>query len=151
MIISNLTLCAGPSLGSEVLNLEKTQIKTLIKSSEVFPTNLYIHRNDRGSRGGGVFTGVRKGLVGIEQPEFVTECEIEWTNDSLKKNKDLYLSSFYMSHRNMDDINNLNDSLKKLSNSKKSKHIIPAGDFKCPNIDWENLVVKQGAPDREIQ
>ena len=85
LIISNLTLCAGPSLGSEVFNREKTQIKTLIKSSEIFPTNLYIHRNDRGSRGGGVFTRVRKGQVGIEQLKLVTECEIEWTNDRLKK------------------------------------------------------------------
>ena len=125
--------------------------KDAIKSSEIFPTNLYIHRNDRGSRGGGVFTGVRKGPVATEQPELVTECEIEWTKVGLKNNKDLYLSSFYMPHRNMNDINNLNDSLKKLSNSKKSKHIILAGDFNCPDIYWENLVVKQGAADREIQ
>ena len=68
-----------------------------------------------------------------------------------QSNKDLYLSSFYMPHCNMNDINNLNDSLKKLSNSKKSKHIILAGDFNCPDIYWENLVVKQGAADREIQ
>ena len=72
-----------------------------IKSSEIFPTNLYIHRNDRGSPGGGVFTGVQKGLVATEQPELVTECEIEWTKVRLKNNKDLYLSSFYMPHRNM--------------------------------------------------
>ena len=45
-------------------------------------------------------------------------------------------------------INNLSDSIKKLSNSKKSKYIILAGDFNCPDIDWENLVVKQGAADR---
>ena len=30
-------------------------------------------------------------------------------------------------------------------------NIILAGDFNCPDIDWENLVVKQGAAGREIQ
>ena len=75
-------------------------------------------------------------LLGALSPELVAECEIEWTNVGLKDNKDLYLSSFYMPHRNMNDLNNLNDSLKKeLSNSNKSKHIILAGDFNCPNID----------------
>ena len=46
-------------------------------------------------------------------------------------------------------INNLSYSLKKNSNSKKRKYIILAGDFNCPDIDWENLVVQQ--PLTEIQ
>ena len=115
-------IICGTESGLRGIKPGKDPDKDAIKSSEIFPTNLYIHRNDRGNRGGGVFTGVRKGLVATEQPELVTECEIEWTKVGLKNNKDLYLSSFYMLHRNMNDIINLNDSLKKLSNSKKSKH-----------------------------
>ena len=46
---------------------------------------------------------------------------------------------------------NLDCSLKKLSNSNKSKHILLAGDFNCPDINWENLTVRSNAPDREIQ
>ena len=80
-----------------------------------------------------------------------TDCEIEWTKVKMKNNKDLYLSSFYMPHRNMNDIKNLDSSLKKLSESNKSKHILLAGDFNCPDIDWNTLTVRPNAPDREIQ
>ena len=69
----------------------------------------------------------------------------------MKNNRDLYLSLFYMPHRNKEDLINLDCSLKKLSNSNKSKHILLAGDFNCPDINWENLTVRSNAPDREIQ
>ena len=98
-----------------------------------------------------MFTGVKKNLVATEQTELITECEIEWTKVKMKSNKDLYLSSFYMPHRNLKDLQNLDQSLKKLSNSSKSKHILLAGDFNCPDINWENLTVRPNAPDREIQ
>ena len=98
-----------------------------------------------------MFTGVKKNLVATEQTELVTECKIEWTKVKMKNNRDLYLSSFYMPHRNKEDLINLDRSLKKLSNSNKSKHILLAGDFNCPDINWENLTVRSNASDREIQ
>ena len=129
----------------------KEPSKHAIKTSEIFPDDYIFHRNDRISRGGGVFTGVKKNLVATEQIELITDCEIEWTKVKLKNNKDLFLSSFYMPHRNLKDLNNLDQSLKKLSNSSKNKHILLAGDFNCPDINWENLSVRPNAPDREIQ
>ena len=129
----------------------KEPSKNAIKSSEIFPNDYIFHRNDRMSRGGGVFTGVKKNLVATEQTELITECEIEWTKVKMKSNKDLYLSSFYMPHRNLKDLQNLDQSLKKLSNSSKSKHILLAGDLNCPDINWENLTVRPNALDREIQ
>ena len=122
-----------------------------ILSSEVFPKDLIVHRNDRNEDGGGVFTASRNDLVVSEHTEAVTNCEIIWSKIKLKQCKDLYLASFYMPHRNLDDIKNLDESLSKLSQSKKSKHIILAGDFNCPSIDWDTLTVKPGAPDREVQ
>ena len=74
-----------------------------IKNCEIFPDNYIFHRNDRASRGGGVFTGVSKSLIAIEQPQLVTNCEIVWTKVKLKNEKDLYLASFYMPHRNTND------------------------------------------------
>ena len=59
-----------------------------------------------------MFTGVKKKLVATEQTELITECEIECTKLKMKSNKDLYLSSFYMPHRNLKDLQNLNQSLK---------------------------------------
>ena len=125
--------------------------KSAIKSSEIFPDNFIFHRNDRMSRGGGVFTGVSNNLIANEQAQLVTDCEIEWTKVKLKNNKDLYLSSFYMPHRNLEDLNNLNLSLKKLSEKSKNKRILLAGDFNCPDIDWETLSVHPNASDRDVQ
>ena len=62
-----------------------------------------MYRNDRGTLGGGVFIAVHSELVSIEQPESVTECEIEYKKNS----KDVYISSFYMPHRNINDLNKL--------------------------------------------
>ena len=36
-----------------------------------------VYRNDRNGLGGGVFILVAKGLISIEKPEFVTECELD--------------------------------------------------------------------------
>ena len=129
----------------------KEPSRSAIKSCEVFPDNYNFYRNDRMSRGGGVFTGVKKDLISDEQVQLVTECEIEWTKVKMKGKKDLYLSSFYMSHRNMNDLIQLDNSLEKLTNIGKNKHILMGGDFNCPDIDWENLQVKPNAPDKAIQ
>lgn len=58
----------------------KEPSKSAIKSCEIFPDNYTFHRNDRMSRGGGVFTGVRKELIADEQVQLITDCEIDWTN-----------------------------------------------------------------------
>ena len=129
----------------------KEPSKSAIKTCEIFPDSYIIHRNDRMSRGGGVFTGINKQFIADEQTQLVTECEIIWSKVKMKNNRDLYLSSFYMPHRNMNDLRNLDSSLEKLSEHSKSKHIFLAGDFNCPDIDWETLTVRQNAQDREIQ
>ena len=49
-----------------------------IKSSEVFPPNYNVYRNDRGTLGGGVFILVDKAIISEEQPEYITNCEMEW-------------------------------------------------------------------------
>ena len=48
----------------------------------------------------------------------------------------------YMPNRNVNDINNLDSSLKKLLESNTCKHILLAGDFNCPDIDWNTLSVQ---------
>ena len=56
-----------------------------------------------------------------------------------------------MPHRNLNDIARLDESLKQVTNHKKGKHIILAGDFNCPDINWEKMSVNKGAADREVQ
>ena len=56
-----------------------------------------------------------------------------------------------MPHRNLNDIARLDESLKQATNHKKWKHIILAGDFNCPDINWERMSVNKDAADREVQ
>ena len=126
--------------------------KNAIKTSEVFPTNYTIHRNDRSTGiGGGVFTAVKEGIITDAQPQLTTECEIVWSKVKTENKNNTYLCSFYMPHRNLTDIQMLDESIQRIQQSKNGKHIILAGDFNCPDVDWENATVKKGAVDREVQ
>ena len=89
----------------------KPPAESTIKSTEIFPENFKVYRNDRGTLGVGVFIAVHSELVSIEQPEAVTECKIEWVKIKLKNSKDLYISSFYMPHCNINDLNKLSESI----------------------------------------
>ena len=50
----------------------KEPSKSAIKTCEIFPDSYIIHRNDRMSRGGGVFTGINKQFIADEQIQLVT-------------------------------------------------------------------------------
>ena len=43
-----------------------------------------------------------------------------------------------MPHRNINDLNELQTSLDTIT-MENDKHIILAGDFNCPDIDWTNM------------
>ena len=124
-----------------------------IKSSEVFPDSHFFHRNDRETTGGGVFVGIARSMTADCRPDLVANCEIIWTKVKLQgsTSRDLYCGSFYMPHRNLSHLDQLRASLGLILNSNKGKQIILAGDFNCPDIDWDSLCVRPGAPDREVQ
>ena len=120
----------------------KDPAKNTIKLSEVFPPVYTIHRNDRSvGPGGGVFTATKDNLITDAQPQMTTECAIVWSKVKARKKKDIYLCSFYMPHRNLNDVNRLDDSLRQVTQCKNGKHIILAGDFNCSDIDRENRVL----------
>lgn len=48
-----------------------------IKNSEIFPSNYTVYRNDRGSRGGGVYVAVQNNLTSVECVDFITGCKVE--------------------------------------------------------------------------
>ena len=80
--------------------------------------------NDRGTLGGGV---LHNDIIAIEKPEFVTNCEIEWVKIQQKDTKELIIGSFYMPHRNANDIKKLEKSLDQISNL--NTNFILTGDF----------------------
>ena len=123
-----------------------------IKSAEVFPDYYNVYRNDRTTIGGGVFIMVHKSLTSSEQPELVTNCEIEWAKVKIKNHKDLFIGSFYMPIRNKYDLDQLQLSINKITeNGKLHKNIILAGDFNCPNINWETHTANSNGKDNDIQ
>ena len=111
-----------------------------LSSVRSFPSHYKVYRNDRSSLGGGVFVLVHEDIISVEQPELVTECELEWVKIQLKGSKDLYVGSFYMPNRNRRDLECLEHSLQ-LLNSSKDRHFILCGDFNCPDIDWPSSSV----------
>ena len=82
-----------------------------------------------------------------EKTELVTSCEVEWVPVKLRGNKNLLISSFYMPHRNTSNVSELRRSLE-LVTANKEKHIFIAGDFNCPDIDWDCLSVQKEAQDK---
>ena len=103
----------------------------------MFPDNYQVFRNDRDAKGGGVFLGIHSEITAIEQPDLVSNCETAWAKLKLQSNKDLYVGSFYMPHRNPNDLDELNQSLSKINQSGQ-KQVILGGDFNCPDIDRDN-------------
>ena len=111
-----------------------------------------MHQNDRTTGpGDGVFTAVKEGLIADAQPQLTADCEIVWTNVIARNKKDIQLCSYYIPHRNLNNIARLDKSLKQATNLRKGKHIILAGDFNCTDINWEKMSVNKGAADREVQ
>ena len=82
----------------------KPYSKSAIQNSEIFPDNYTVFRNDRSSRGGGVFVAVQSNITAVECVDFVTDCEIDFAKVTLKGKKELYIGSFYMPKRNMKDL-----------------------------------------------
>ena len=110
-------------------------------NSEIFQDSFNVLRNDRNTIGGGVFVAVRSNLTAVECVDFITDCELELVNVSLKGRQELFVGSFYMPKRNMTDLNNLRQSLE-LLNESKPKHLVLCGDFNCSDIDWDKLCLK---------
>jgi hypothetical protein len=69
----------------------KNPTKDAIKSSKIFPNNYTAYRNDRGTLGGGVFVLVHNDIIAVENPELVTNCELEWVKIQLKDRKELLI------------------------------------------------------------
>lgn len=125
-------------------------LKTDMQHKEVFPDGYTYYRKDRCSLAGGVFILVHNSLVSSVQTEWDTNCEILWCKIHLQQRRDLIVGCFYMPHRNQPDLNALETSLQKITASRQ-RQIILAGDFNCPDVNWNSGAVPPGAPERTVQ
>ena len=95
---------------------------------------------------------VHKSITSTELPEFVTDCELTWAKVKLQNHKDLFIGAFYMAERRKYDLDQLQSSLNKLTaNGKKNCEVILAGDFNCPDIDWNTNTAHSTGDDRATQ
>ena len=57
-----------------------------------------------------------------------------------------------MPHRNAPDLDQLDKSILQLTeNSREERHMILAGDFNCPDIDWHTHTTHSSGKDKQIQ
>jgi hypothetical protein len=122
-----------------------------VKSSEAFPPDYVAYRRDRGTIAGGVFILVHKTLVSSAAPELQADCEMTWVKIHLKRNKDLLVGCFYMPHRSPKDLAELDKTLQKITGDQNRQQVMLAGDFNCPNINWDDASVPPSSPDRQVQ
>ena len=61
------------------------------------------------------------------------------------------MGDFFMPHRNMKDLNELEKSLHQISTGTSQKHAILAGDFNCPHISWESGTISYCGVDNTVQ
>ena len=98
-----------------------------------------------------MFIAVQNNISAVECGDFITGCERVYAKITMKSKKTLYIGSFYMPHRKLSDLDQLESSLN-LLNGSKPKQLILCGDFNCPDIDWETLTVSNdpSVQDRNI-
>ena len=94
---------------------------------------------------------MQNNIIATEQPQYVTDCEVDWVKIKLKNQKDLLIGGFYMPHRNTKDLDELEKSLKIITDENNNNNIILAGDFNFSDITWETLSLKQDATNKDIQ
>ena len=120
-----------------------------IYSSEIFPDNYEVFRNDRQGKhghqqGGGVFILVLREYLAREVPNSRQEdCELIWVEIQAKGSKNIIIGSFYRpQHTDTSYLNKLHTSL--LQISQKNAHVWLGGDFNLPSINWEQATYTKG-------
>jgi hypothetical protein len=79
--------------------------------------------------------------VVVKTPRTLTE--IAWTKIQLKGCKALYTGCFYRKpHNEPSALENLNNSLSRLTHNSTLPNVILTGDFNLPDIDWDEDAYK---------
>ena len=113
-------------------------------SSEIFPSNYDIFRKDRNRYGGGVFLGVRKDMLAMEEECLQTDCETVWVKIIFAGKQPLYVGSFYRpTNEDPSPLEELDKAVRKLTSKNSLPNILLCGDFNTPDINWDNNSMKK--------
>jgi hypothetical protein len=108
------------------------------KDCEIFPKFLGYtpFREDRSSKGGGVFILVKDTILATEQKQLKTNCEILWIKIHLTSCKPLYIAAYYRpKEADVQSSEEFRKSLELTANLKGNFWIL--GDFNYPKLSWD--------------
>ena len=123
----------------------ETWIDNTYFNSELFPNSYDIFRKDRNRYGGGVFIGVKRDLLAMQEDSMDVDCEAIWIKIIFAGKQPLFVGSFYRPKNNdPTPLVKLDEAVKKLTSKTTLPNIVLAGDFNTPDIDWENNTIVSG-------
>ena len=96
-----------------------------------------------GRHGGGVYIAVHERYVASEVTELNSNCEAVWVKLEIYNHKPLYIFSFYRPPSgDVEDLNELDLSIQKITRATNIPNLVIAGDFNLPDINWDNTSVR---------
>ena len=125
----------------------ESKLSADLVNAEIFPTQHYsVHRKDKAKGEGGVFVAISHNVASLAEVTLDTDCEIVWTSIQSLKRRPIYIGSFYRTPSNTVDhkavLEELSDSLAKLTTRQSLPEIYLCGDFNLPDVNWEDGTVK---------
>ena len=76
--------------------------------------------------------------------------QLLWIKIQLRKAKQIFLSCFYMPHRDINVLSEFENSLKEI-NPQGTRNVFICGDFNCPDVNWEHGFTNDQAPNKNVQ
>ena len=130
---------------NDIVTGTETWLNHTILTSEFMPPTYQVFRSDRQTctTGGGVLLAINSNLVSREELHLETNGEMICASVSIKSYPTLYLGAFYRPHHGISllDKQCLNELDLSISRIPNNCHIILAGDFNLPDVDWSKKFV----------
>ena len=118
----------------------ETWLNHTILTSELMPPTYQVFRRDRqtSTSGSGVLFAIHSNIVVREEFHFEINVEMIWASVYIKSYPTSYLGAFYRLHHGISllDKQCLNEPDLSISRLPNNCHIILAGDFNLPDVDW---------------
>ena len=122
----------------DIVCVNETWLTQDIKNTEILHSGYDIHRNDRGSRGGGVLLAIKiSSFKSVREIHHGHDLEISMAEITTKSNENLLICSCYRppssDHSWLDKFNNFLADV-----CLRHTSIVIAGDFNMPHISWDS-------------
>ena len=138
----------------DIIIMSETKLDKSVSSSEFLPERFQGHviRKDRTIHGGGVLIAHRKGLVAnpVSCIGIKSDCELVMSRVQMSQGQPpLYVGAYYRSqvdnspNTSLDGLDSALEQVYDLVGNSKST-VVLAGDFNCPDIDWDSLSTRAG-------